>query len=164
MNLKSIHFCRKSVLQRGQIKYLCGSNVGNIYPFTSDKHSSSLVLSVWLGIIPRPSVTFITNCSTLLQAPVEVRFRLIFGQKISAILTDINDSYPLLHRLFFMSIWPNSHMGKSLWHQLKKNLTLVFQPGDVDQSSVLSATHQSVKSVQTGSKAGLCADWWAQFS
>lgn len=45
----------------------CGRN---IHPFTSDKLSSSLALNVWLGILPRPSVTFTSNCSMLLQAPV----------------------------------------------------------------------------------------------
>lgn len=42
-----------------------------IYPFTSDNVSSNLVLSVWLGTLPRPSVTFTNDCSTLLQEPVE---------------------------------------------------------------------------------------------
>lgn len=49
-------------------KQSCGRN---IHPFTSDKLSSSLVLNVWLGILPRPSVTFTSDCSTLLQAPVK---------------------------------------------------------------------------------------------
>lgn len=42
----------------------------NPHPFTSDKLSSSFVLSVWLGTLPRFSVTFSTACSTLLQEPV----------------------------------------------------------------------------------------------
>lgn len=43
----------------------------NIYPFTSDKLSSNLVLSVGLGTLPSPSVTFMISCSTLLQEPVD---------------------------------------------------------------------------------------------
>lgn len=57
-------------------------NGGNTHLFTSDKHSSSLVPSAWLGILPRPSVTFITDCSTLFQAPKEESFRLVCGQQI----------------------------------------------------------------------------------
>lgn len=72
---KSIHFCSKVELQCRQMKLLSFNfeigNGGNTDPFTSDKHSSSLVPSVWLGILPRPSVTFITDCSTLFQAPVD---------------------------------------------------------------------------------------------
>lgn len=48
--------------------YKCG---WNIHPFTSDKLSSNLVLSVWLGTLLRTSVTFTIDCSTLLQEPVE---------------------------------------------------------------------------------------------
>lgn len=44
---------------------------GNIYPFTSDRLSSNLVLSVRLGTLPSPSVTFMISCSTLLQEPVD---------------------------------------------------------------------------------------------
>lgn len=42
----------------------------NIYPFTRDKLSSKLVLSVRFGTLLRPSVTFTISCSTLLQEPV----------------------------------------------------------------------------------------------
>lgn len=57
-------------------------NSGNIHLFTSDKHSSSLVPSAGLGILPRPSVTFMTDCSTLFHAPKEESFRLVCGQQV----------------------------------------------------------------------------------
>lgn len=44
---------------------------GNIYPFTSDRLSSNLVLSARLGTLPSTSVTFTISCSTLLQEPVD---------------------------------------------------------------------------------------------
>lgn len=43
----------------------------NIHPFTSDRLSSNLALSDWLGTLPRTSVIFTTDCSTLPQEPVE---------------------------------------------------------------------------------------------
>lgn len=42
--------------------------------------------------------------------------------------------------------------------------TLILQPGNVNQGSVLGATHQVVKSVLAGLEAGLCAGRWTQFS
>lgn len=55
------------------------------YPFTSDKHSSSLFLSAWFVIPSRPSVSFITACSTLFQAPMEESSRLVNAQQILSI-------------------------------------------------------------------------------
>lgn len=63
---------KASTRQKQQLSILnileCG---GNSHPFTSDKLSSNLAFSVWLGILLRPSANLSKTCSTLLQDPVE---------------------------------------------------------------------------------------------
>lgn len=89
-------------------------NGGNIHLFTSDKHSSSLVASAWLGILPRPSVTFITDCSTLFQAPKEESFRLVCGQQIFWSI------YALLTGIAWFTGFPHVDLTRPPSHQCAK--------------------------------------------
>lgn len=102
-----------------------------LHLFTKNKLSSREVLNVWFGTFPRPSVTLSIACSTLLQEPSKEEF----------------------HTKPIIFVWITLIFQNCL--SIFCFQTLIFQSGNVNQSSVLGAVHQGLQPLLAGSENSL---------
>lgn len=117
---------------RGSLFSMCIKVDLNIYPFTRDKLSSKLVLSVRFGTLLRPSVTFTISCSTLLQEPVnEEQEKCCKFKSFDWLLQSLG--CPNRHAVFFPTyLWQgrtrsvNSFVPACLWYISNKDKHTLF--------------------------------------